>query len=133
MLKDDLPFAVYLSFNGNCRQAFGYYQSCFGGELTMQTLADSPHSKEMTREMQQVVISATLRNNYFKLMGTDLNDEGRLAAGNNISILIECDSFIERAKLIAKLIDKNFCSIENTNPLINVRDKFCINWILRVA
>lgn len=98
----------------------------------MQTLADSPHSREMSREMQNVVVSATLRNNYFNLMGTDLTEEDRLATGNNVSILIQCDSFTERTKLISKLTGRNFCAMGNTHPMVNVKDKFSINWILRV-
>jgi PhnB protein len=133
MLKDTLPFAVYLVFNGNCRQAFNYYQTCFGGELTLQTLADTPHGIEMSKEMQRVVIYATLKNEYFKLVGSDLMDEGRIVSGNNVSILIECSSLTERSRLINKLVGRNFCSIKNNNPLINVTDKYSINWILSVS
>lgn len=132
-MKDELPFAVCLAFNGNCRQAFSYYQSCFGGELTIQTLGDTPYGTEMSRQMQRAVICATLKNEYFKLMGTDLPDEDRIVSGNNISILIECQSFTERTKLINKLIGRNFCSMENTNPLINLTDRYSIKWILSVS
>ena len=130
--SDDLPFAVHLVFNGNCRQAFNYYQACFGGELTVQTLADTLHGTGMSKQMRKVVIHATLKNKYFKLVGTDLTDEGRIVTGNNISILVECNSFTARAQLINKLVGRNFCSIENCNPLINVTDKYSINWILSV-
>jgi PhnB protein len=133
MLKDNLPFAVYLSFNGNCRQAFTYYQSCFGGELHLQTLEDSPYCRKMGRQMRDMVICATLKSDYLNLMGTDLTGEALLATGNNISILIECDSFTERIRLINKLAGRNCCSIKNTDPLINVTDRYSINWILRVA
>ena len=130
MLKDGLPFAVYLTFNGNCREAFNYYQTCVGGELTVQSLADTLRSNEMSRQMLNAVVSATLKNKYFKMVGTDLTDQGSIVSGNNMSILIECNSFDERARLINKLIGRNYCSIKNTNPLMNVTDKYRINWIL---
>ncbi|HEX2630959.1 MAG TPA: hypothetical protein VHM26_18210 [Chitinophagaceae bacterium] len=132
MLKEDLSFAVYITFNGKCRQAFNYYQTCFGGELTVQTMADAPHSKEISKEMRNIVICATLKNEYFKLVGTDLADEERIVTGNNVSILVGCKSFTERTRLINKLVGRNFCSIKNTNPLINIRDIYSINWILSV-
>lgn len=132
MLKDESAFAVHLSFNGNCRQAFNYYQACFGGELTVQTLADTPNGIGMNKEMQKAVIWATLKNEYFKLVGTDLTDEDSIVSGNNVSILIECSSFTERTKLINKLINRNFCSIENVNPLVNIVDMYRISWILSV-
>ena len=99
----------------------------------MQTLADTPLGIGMSKQMRMAVICATLKNEYFKLMGTDLSDEGRIVTGNNVSILIECNSFNERTKLINKLIGRNFCSTANTNPLINVTDKYSINWILSVS
>ena len=132
MLKDDLRFAVYLSFNGNCRKAFNYYQTCFGGDLTVQTMADTPYGTGMSKQMRKAVVWATLKNEYFKMVGTDLTEEGSIVSGNNVSILIECHSFTERTKLINKLIGRNFCSAANTNPLVNVIDTYSINWILSV-
>jgi PhnB protein len=133
MLDHDLPFAVYLAFNGNCRQAFNYYHACFGGELKVQTLADTHLGTGMSKQMRRAVVCAILKNAYFKLVGTDLTDEGGIVSGNNVSILIECSSFIERAKLINKLIDGNLCAIKNTDPLINVTDRYNIRWILSVS
>ena len=132
MLYDEPGFAVYLSFNGNCSQAFRYYKACFGGLLTIQTLADTPDGILMNESMRKAVVIARLKNQYFSLVGTDLTDEGSIVAGNNISILIECHSFTERTQLINKLINRNFCSIENTNPLVHIVDPYRISWILSV-
>ena len=132
MLNDEPAFAVYLSFNGNCSQAFNYYKACFGGSLTIQTLADTPDGIRMDQKMRKAVVVARLKNKYFNLVGTDLTDDGNIVAGNNISILIECHSFTERTRLINKLINRNFCSIENTSPLVNVVDCYRISWILSV-
>lgn len=125
-------FAIYLQFNGNCQKAFHFYRECLGGELRIQTLADSPGGKAMLPEMQGLVVNATLSNSYLKLVGTDLHDDKDLQAGNRLAILIFCDSFEERARLINKLVERNFCSHENRNSLINVRDKFQVNWVLSV-
>ena len=133
MLPEVLPFAVYIAFEGNCRQAFKYYQACFGGELTVQTLEDTTEGIPMSKQMREAVVCATLTNDYFKLMGTDLVDEGSIVTGNNVSIVIECKSLTERTILVNKLIGRNFCSIENINPLINVIDRYRINWILAVS
>ncbi|WP_126243450.1 VOC family protein [Chitinophaga rhizosphaerae] len=125
-------FAVHLSFNGNCSQAFHYYSKCFGGTLTVQTLADTPLGTGLQPEMRNAVVWATLENEYFKLAGTDLTDDASIYPGNNVSILIECSSFTERTRLINKLINRNFCSMENTNPLVNIVDMYRICWILSV-
>ncbi|WP_298714827.1 hypothetical protein [Chitinophaga sp.] len=132
MMRPVSAFAVHLSFNGNCRQAFDYYRKCFGGALSIQTLADTPHGSEMDEEMRSAVVWATLENQYFKLVGTDLTEDGSIVSGNNVSILVECPSFTERTRLINKLINRNICSFESTNPLINIVDMYRVCWILSV-
>ncbi|MGE7775600.1 hypothetical protein ACQKLP_12800 [Chitinophaga sp. NPDC101104] len=132
MIRAGSVFAVHLSFNGNCSQAFHYYSKCFGGALTVQTLADTPLGTGLQPEMRNAVVWATLENEYFKLVGTDLTDDASIVPGNNVSILIECASFTERTRLINKLINRNICSIENTNPLVNIVDMYRICWILSV-
>lgn len=127
-----MTFAAYLTFNGNCRQAFHFYQQCLGGELQVQTLRDTPHGKNMSREMQSAVLSATLTNDFIRLVGTDLSDEGKVIAGNKVAILIYCDSYSERARLINKLVGRNFCSYKNQHPYINVTDLYNVHWILSI-
>lgn len=132
MMRPESAFAVHLSFNGNCRQAFDYYRKCFGGALSVQTLADTPHGIEMDEDMRNAVVWATLENQYFKLVGTDLTEDGSIISGNNVSILVECPSFTERTRLINKLINRNICAFEYKNPLINLVDMYRICWILSV-
>ena len=98
----------------------------------MQTLADTPLGTGLQPEMRNAVVWATLENEYFKLVGTDLTDDASIFPGNNVSILIECSTFTERSRLINKLINRNICSIENTNPLVNIVDMYRICWILSV-
>ncbi len=86
----------------------------------------------MSQEMCKAVVWATLENQYFKLVGTDLTDDGNIVSGNNVSILIACASFTERTRLIGKLIGRNCCSMENNSPLVNIIDMYRINWILSV-
>lgn len=125
-------FAVHLTFNGNCEQALLHYQKCFGGSLEVQTLADTPNGKSMSNRMQKVIVCATLKNEHFKLIGTDLTDDDGIITGNNMSILIECSSYDERIKLINNLVGRKFGLNINTNQLINVVDKYRMSWILSV-
>jgi PhnB protein len=37
-----MAFRPYLTFAGNCREAFTRYQAIFGGELVLLTVADTP-------------------------------------------------------------------------------------------
>ncbi|HUP13550.1 MAG TPA: hypothetical protein VM187_15100, partial [Niastella sp.] len=86
----------------------------------------------LDKQMRDVVISATLTNNYFKLVATDLTSDGGIVIGNNISILVECDSLSERTRLSNFLTNhKSTCSL-NHDKLISVLDKYNINWILSI-
>ena len=39
-----LSLNPYLNFNGNTEEAFKFYQSVFGGELSIQRFKDTPES-----------------------------------------------------------------------------------------
>ncbi len=42
----------YLTFNGNCREAMTFYSDCLEGELTFQTIGESPLSNNMPQKMK---------------------------------------------------------------------------------
>ena len=125
-------FVVYLTFNGQCKQALQHYQKCFGGELILQTLGDEPEGWQMDKRMQDVVINATLTNSYFKLAATDLSGDSGVVIGNNISILIECASASERNRLSDLLSGKKNRHSINGEKMVSVVDKYHINWILSI-
>jgi PhnB protein len=43
----------YLTFNGNCREAMNFYKDCLGGELNLQTIAESPLADKMPAQMKE--------------------------------------------------------------------------------
>jgi PhnB protein len=82
----------YLTFNGNCREAMTFYRDCIGGELTLQTIGESPVAERMPAQMKQSILHSTLRNSSFVLMGSDMCDEQGLNRGNAVSLLLDCGS-----------------------------------------
>jgi PhnB protein len=124
MTDERSGFGIFLTFSGQCAQALKYYKKCFGGTLSMQTM-------NLDKRMQDVVVSATLTNNYFKLVATDLGDGG-IVIGNNISILVECTSFSERERLTSFLSADNNAYRQNDDRLISVLDRYSVNWILSI-
>lgn len=93
----------YLSFNGNCREALLFYQQCLGGELSFQTVGDSPAAARMPDRMKDCILHGTLVSRKLVLMGTDLLGEEGLQKGNNISLMIQCSSEREIRSLYRKL------------------------------
>lgn len=79
---------TYLTFNGNCREAMGFYHSCLGGELEVQTLAETPEGDKFPHDYKELVVNARLKKDNMLLMGTDLRDD-ELVSGNAVSILLD--------------------------------------------
>jgi PhnB protein len=82
----------YLTFNGNCREAMTFYKNCLGGELTFQTIGESPLSKKMPEKMKECILHSTLTNGSLLLMGSDMVSENGLIKGNAVSLTLNCDS-----------------------------------------
>jgi len=93
----------HLTFNGNCREAMTFYQSCLGGELTFQTVGDSPLSAKMPKKMKDSILHSTLSNGSVLLMGSDMVNENGLTRGNAISLTLNCESEKEIRNCYKKL------------------------------
>ena len=93
---------TYLTFNGNCREAMEFYHQCLGGELHLQTLGDTPRSKNLPEHMSKFILHASLRKESLVLMGTDMAD-GELLRGNAVSILLDCDDEVRTRTYYRKL------------------------------
>lgn len=78
---------VYLNFAGNCREAFEFYRSVFGGEFeVLQTFADAPAEAGMPVEIADQVMHVSLPLFGDMLMGSDVPEPDKLVSGNNFSI-----------------------------------------------
>lgn len=56
----NLSIVPYLFFKGNCKEAMEFYKNAFGGELTVQTMADSPPEMQMPDMNPNSVMHARL-------------------------------------------------------------------------
>lgn len=126
---------AYLTFNGNCKEAMHFYQDCLGGDLSLQTLGDSPKSDVMPQAMKECIIQASLKKENMLLMGTDMTED-KLLRGNSISILLECDSDAEMMRYYEKLAEAG----KATHPITEtfwgtlfggLTDKYGNHWLFR--
>ncbi|MDR6563120.1 MULTISPECIES: VOC family protein [unclassified Arcicella] len=95
--------SVYLSFNGNCREAMTFYQRCLGGELFFQTLGEHPNAEKMPDRMKACILHGTLTRNGLVIMGSDMLGEDGLKKGNAVSLMLHCDSETEMKECYQKL------------------------------
>jgi len=53
---------VYLRFDGNTEEAFDFYQSALGAEITsLQRFGDTPHGEHMSDPDKKKVMHVTLK------------------------------------------------------------------------
>ncbi len=128
---------TYLTFNGNCREAMKFYQKCLGGELTFQTVGESPLSEKMPKRMKEYILHSSLINGSLRLMGSDMVGDYALIRGNAVSLTLNCASEKEIRACYKKLsaggratypLDKTFWSA----LFGGLTDKFGNHWLLNL-
>jgi PhnB protein len=124
----------YLHFRGNCREAMTFYHDCLGGELTMQTVGESPMAGQMPSEAHEQIMHALLAKDSLMLMGSDMMQEAP-SHGNTVSLMLYCSSEDEIRRYFSKLSaggTVNFQLAEQFWGAIygEVTDKFGMRWLL---
>lgn len=129
----------YLTFNGNCEEAFNFYKSVFGGEFThIGRFKDMPSENPLPDEIGNLIMHVSLPiSSETILMASDSNEAfGQTAtAGTNVSISINTDSEDEATKLFNGLSagGKVTMPLEKTfwGAFFGMfTDKFGIHWMV---
>jgi PhnB protein len=130
---------AYLSFDGNTEEAFTFYQSAFGGEITsLQRFGDTAHGEHMPDADKKKIMHVTLKAPHgVVLMGNDHLEfmGGPFKAGNNFSLSLHPES----EELARDLFNNLSAGGTVTMPLEKVFwgayfgmfiDKFGIQWMV---
>ena len=94
----------YLTFNGNCKEAMHFYKDCLGGELYFQTVGESPMADQMPKAMKECILHSTLTNGNAVIMATDIAPPSGIIKGNNLSLMVDCESESEIKNLYEVLL-----------------------------
>jgi PhnB protein len=129
---------TYLTFGGNCRAAFDYYRSIFGGDfVVMQTFADGPDDMGVPEEAKDLVMHATLPLGDGVLMGSDTIAQFSPppVTGTNFSLSVAADSREQADELFAKLADGGRVTMAQQDTFWgsyfgSCTDKFGIGWMI---
>ncbi|WP_080779670.1 VOC family protein [Chryseobacterium phocaeense] len=132
---------VYLSFNGNCREAFDFYKSVFGGEYPyIGTFGEMPpmEGKETPEADKDKIMHVSLPiSKETILMGSDTGEEwgAHYKQGNNFSVSINADSKEEADTLFNGLSAGGQVTMPMADTFWGAyfgmfTDKFGINWMV---
>lgn len=68
-----MKLSPHLSFDGTCREAFGFYERVLGGSIvTMLTYGESPMAEEVPPDCRDWIVHATLTFGEAVLSGADM-------------------------------------------------------------
>jgi len=133
---------IYLNFAGNCRQAFEFYRSVFGGNFPyVGTYGQMPVPKGMPpvpEHMQDKIMHISLPiSTETVLMGSDSGGgwEPELVIGNNFNICVNSDSKEEADRIFKALAEGGQVNMPLEKAFWGdyfglLTDKFGINWML---
>ena len=101
---------TYLNFDGNCREAFEFYRSVFGGEFSIiQTFREAPADENVEGFVSEAEMDNIMHVSYpiggSILMGSDMPSGAGMPhiVGSNFSISVSPTSRAEADRLFAAL------------------------------
>lgn len=94
----------YLTFNGNCEEAFNFYKSVFGGDfLTIMRFSDMPSEQPMPESAKSKILHVALpTGNGSMIMGSDSQSSfggPAVTFGENMTICIMPETEAETERL----------------------------------
>ncbi|MEK7575234.1 MAG: VOC family protein [Patescibacteria group bacterium] len=125
----------YLRFNdGKCREAMTFYKDCLGGELTFQTIGESPMAKEMPVEKGGLIMHAGLKSGTIEFFASDMMQD-KAVVGDNMAMALNTTDEKEARKVFADLSrgGEVFMPLEKAfwGALFGVvTDKYGIEWMV---
>lgn len=132
---------IYLTYDGNCREAFNFYQSVFGGEFPyVGTFGEMPPQEgipPLSEEMKKRIMHISLPiSKETILMGSDIGNWGpEFKVGNNFSVSVNTESKEEADKLFSALSTGGNITMPMENAFWGsyfgmLTDKFGISWMV---
>lgn len=132
---------VYLTFDGNCEEAFNFYKSVFGGEFPyIGKFGDMPSREGMpplADDVKNRVMHVSLPiSEETMLMGSDsMPGMHEVKQGNNFSLSINANSREEAERLFGALSEGGTVTMPLENTFWGAffgmwTDKFGINWMV---
>jgi PhnB protein len=127
----------YLSFRDNAREAMAFYQSVFGGELTMSSFGDY-NASEDAAERDKIMHAMLKTDAGMVLMGADTPNSMEYSPGSSISVSLSGSEESELRGYFDKLADGGTVTVPMEKaPWGDVfgmcTDKFGTDWLVNVG
>lgn len=126
----------YISFDGNARQAMEFYQSVFGGNLTLNTYGE--YGAPDAPQADKIMHGNLETDGGFTLMGADTAPGTEHNPGNNITVSLSGDDADELRGYWEQLSDGGTVSVPLEKQMWGdefgtCQDKFGIGWMVNIG
>jgi len=129
---------TYLTFKGNCAEAFAFYAKVFGVEPVInQTFAEMPDDFPVEEADKPRVMHVSLPVGESMLMGSDApsSADDEIVMGTNFSVSIQLDDRARSEALFAALAEGGEVKMPQQDMFWNayfgiVVDRFGIRWMI---
>ncbi|WP_127846757.1 VOC family protein [Psychroflexus aestuariivivens] len=124
----------YLSFRGQCQEAFSFYKSLFGGEI-INTQTYEGQENDIPEDYKHKLQHAELKGDGFHIMGYDASPDTPITNGTNIQMSIDLDDD-QKAKTLFDELSKGgkvHTNFQKTNwgaYYGRITDQFGIEWMV---
>ena len=133
-----LRLTPFLLFEGNCAEAMRFYQSCFGGDLSLTKLGDTPMKAQFPPEQHHKITYALLKSGSVEFSATDwLHPVHQRQQGNTTAMYVIGGSLDELSPIFEKLregADQEFLVELREMPFGiygRFTDRFGVEWHFR--
>ncbi len=125
---------TYLLLDGKCKSAMEFYKSCFGGELTMTTVGNSPMKSFFPENMHNKVVNARLISGNISISASDwLRPSETPVQGNMVCLYLSSGTSTD----VKALFEKLSVGAQVTDPFTEqpfgwygaLNDQFGIRWM----
>ena len=128
---------AYLMFNGNCREAFGFYEKALGAKIaTISTYGDMGGGAGDFPEAERGrILHVRLEHPNWVLMGSDTHPNMGYAGIEGVSLALQCDSVAEVDELFAALHEGGEVTMPPDRTFWSERfcmfkDRFGVDWMV---
>jgi len=126
----------YLVFDGNCADAMTFYHECLGGELTLQTVGESPMAGQFPPEMHERILHSSLVKDGLILLASDMAGSEGVWQGNSIALSLLCSTEEEIYTFFANL-SRGANVTRPLHPFFAgtigaLTDRYGIDWIIKL-
>jgi PhnB protein len=127
----------YLSFRDNARAAMEFYQTVFGGKLTMNTFKEFPASQDPSED-NKIMHSVLEVENGITFMASDTPSNMEYRPGRNMSMSLSGDNAAELTAYYEKLsaggtIGMPLEKAPWGDTFGMLTDKFGVSWLVNIS